>query len=462
MTLLTDIWKKTLTQIEIRISDTGLYNRFFKFSKLLKIDLDTATVGTSGSFALQILNSKYKSTIQDLLSINYGKKLKVKFIIDETITKEYNEARVESEEEHIVEEPSLLNMKDGMNKDVSDKISKSGLNPKHTFSSYIVGDSNQMAHAAALSISKFPGTYNPLFIYGNTGLGKTHIAQAISIKIIESDISKKVLYITSENFLNDLVRSIKTNSTPEFRRKYRELDCLIIDDIQMISRWVETQKEFFNTFNELHNIQKQVILISDRPPEDIENLEDRLKSRFNGGLSVKIHEPGLETRIAILQQKAKEKNMVISGEVIRDIARLVTNNVRELEGAINKIGLMQSLKPNHNLTLDEIENILGKTAREKRKDLKPNEIINIVSSFFEVTSAEIKGDKRLAKISVARQTVMYIMVKEFGYRLEEVAKFVNRKDHTTIIHGRDNIQNKIDSDKKYNDLYDKLVQLIYK
>lgn len=444
-----NIWKKTLAQIEIKLNDESLFNRFFKFTTLLSIENQTAKIGTWGTFANQILSTKYKSMIIEILSFVYGKKLKIEFNIDKKMQELQSKDKEEVIDEIDVTETPLLQIHDDTDISLSIKLKKSGIDLKHSFSNFIVGSSNQLAHAAAKASSVDSRTFNPLFIYGKTGLGKTHLAHAVGRSIVEKDLSSKVLYVASETFLNELVSSIRTNKTLDFKKKYRELDTLIIDDIQMISKWVATQDEFFNTFNTLQSAGKLVILISDRPPEEIENLEQRLRSRFQGGMSVVIENPDLETRLAILNSKQIEFGTKLSQTILRDIAKLVNENIRELEGALNKVALMQSLKPEKELRYDEIQTILNKTAKEKRKEVKPMQVMEVVAAHYEIKVSELKSARRTANLALARQICMYIFAEEFRYKLEDIARFLNKKDHTTVLHGRDKVKQMIEEDGRF-------------
>ncbi len=455
-----NVWKKTLAQIQIRLQDDAIFNRYFKYTRIVKVENGIATIATTGSFISQIINSRYKDIFLPLLSQNYGKKLTLQFVVD----KELHDLSQRDKNEVIIENESvpLLNIKNGDDSDLSDKISRANLNTKFSFSNYILGESNRFAHAAAVAVAKGGNnSMNPLFIYGTTGLGKTHLAQAVGRSILERDIRRRVLYVPSETFLNDLVSAIRTSKTNEFRKKYRELDCLIIDDIQMISRWVETQSEFFNTFNALAQADKQVILISDRPPEEIEKLEERIKSRFHGGLTAHISAPELETRYAILLQKQKEHLTNLSNQALRDIARLVVGNVRELEGALTKVNLMQSLSTTHEFTYLEIENILGKkSVDEKRKSISPVEVLKIVSEYYGYKISEMKSSRRTASLSLARQVCMFILNREFGLKLDDIARIFNKRDHTTIIHARKKVEEKMMKEPEFNLEIEQLVNKI--
>jgi chromosomal replication initiator protein len=335
-----------------------------------------------------------------------------------------------------------------------DVIQKSGLNDKYSFASFVVGPSNKLAHAAASSVADgIAKNYNPLFIYGQTGLGKTHLAQAVGRQYIEKDLEKKVVYCPSESFLNDMIRAIRSGKTQDFRNKYRTVDILIIDDIQFVSKWQETQTEFFNTFNVLYQENKQIVLISDRLPEQIENLESRLRSRFQGGIVVDVAKPDFETRKAILDKKSLEYGLNVSETTKEFIAKTITDNVRELEGALQKISLYDSLSET-DITKEEIEKILGRDPKTRRDSIKVPSILKRIGNEYGVTVTDLKSPVRTAEVSFARQVCMYVLREEFEYKLERVAQLLNRKDHTTVIHAVDKIKSKLMIDEGFKDQLD--------
>lgn len=438
----TDLWKTTLAQIEIKLDSQAHFKTWFAPTELVSIDGNRATIGVKNSYASDWLKKKHNDLIQNTLSHVAGKDLELTFVISKNAS-ELNSPKITTAD---TAQESILNVKEGVNVNFENLIQQSNLNPNYSFSTFVVGPSNRLAQAASLAVSKNPGsTYNPLFIHGGTGLGKTHLANAVAQKILESNPGKKIYYTPSENFLNEMVSSIRTGKTKEFRNKYRFLDLIIIDDIQMISKWEQTQDELFNTFNALHSKNKQIILISDRPPEKIHNLESRLKSRFMGGLVVQVEKPDFETRLAILEHKAKSLGISLPDKIIEYIAKNVSDNVRVLEGNMQQIALYNQLHTSE-ITVAEVANLLGTDQRSKREKIKPPQIIKIVAKEFSVTSKDIIGITRKADIAFARQVVMYFLREDFGYKLEDIAKTLNRKDHTTVIHALDKIKSKIKID----------------
>lgn len=431
------LWKTTLAQIEIKLDAPAQFKTFFQETRLLRVERNgIAVIGVPNPFTLEWIKSRHERLVKETVSYVYGESLVPQFQI-------YHKETLEPTQNDPVESP-LLSVENGLMSSIIETISKSGINPKYSMSNYIVGNSNRIAHAAALAVIDKPGEiYNPLFIHGKTGVGKTHLAQAIGRAIIERSTKKKILYTSSEGFLNEMVRGIKSAQMEKFRGKYRQVDVLIIDDVQLISKWVATQDEFFNTFNEMYNAGKQVIFISDRKPEDIQNLESRLRSRMQGGMVADISNPDYETRLAILQRKADASGFSLKAPIVEYIARVVTDNIRELEGALQKVALFNQMKPNGDLTLDEVAHTIGKDSQTKREQIKIPRVLREVSKSFAVTVKDMKGPRRTQELALARQVAMYILREEFNYKLEEVAKFLNRQDHTTVIHAIDKIKSKM-------------------
>lgn len=331
----------------------------------------------------------------------------------------------------------------------------SNLNHKYLLDNFVVGKSNELAYAVSQNVVDNPGiAYNPVFFYGPSGVGKTHLMQAIGNAVIRRNPSAKVLYTPIENFLNEMIESIRTNTNEDFIKKYRPADLLIIDDIQFISSFVKTQEELFNTFNALYEANKQIVIASDRPPQEIDNLPDRLRTRFQGGMVVDIQSPDLETRIAILQQEIKNSDIEIPNDIIMFIAQNVENSVRELEGAITKVITLTKITqepPN----VEDLARMLQVDLDSKRKRVSPKNVIERVAEIFDVTPAEIKGKRRTAYVALARQVVMYLLREELQMPLEKVAKEVNRKDHTTVLHAYDKINELKNEDRRLSEKLEK-------
>lgn len=454
---LNEIWKITLAQIEVKIDSPAQFKTWFKDTTLMDIKGNTAEIGVKNSYTSDWLQKKHNRLIKETLAYVYGADLNPVYVIDKSLVNKPNPKI--SADELIKDAPifSPLTADERM----LHLLKSSGLNDSYTFKNYVVGSSNKLAYAAAEGVAKQPGKlYNPLFIYGKTGLGKTHLGQGIGRRMLEDDPYRKVLYVSSEGFLNDMVKAIRSGKNMEFRQKYRTLDLLIIDDIQFISKWQETQNEFFNTFNVLFNDKKQIVLISDRPPDQIKGIEDRLRSRFQGGMTVDIAKPDFEMRLAIIEKKARSIGINLSNQIYEFIAKTITDNIRELEGALHKISLYNSMLE-QDLSMEEVAKILGKDPLSKRERIKVPGIIKEVAKEFNVSVKDLKGPHRTAEIAFARQVCMYILREEFNYKLEQVADFLNRKDHTTVIHAVDKIKSKLMIDDGFKNQIDMLKETIF-
>ena len=319
----------------------------------------------------------------------------------------------------------------------------STLNPKYTFESFVVGNNNRFAHAAALAVAEAPATaYNPLFIYGGVGLGKTHLMQAIANEILLNNRSAKILYVTSETFTNQLINAIKDGKGEMFRNKYRNIDVLLIDDIQFIAGKERIQEEFFHTFNTLHENRKQIIISSDKPPKDINLIEDRLKSRFEWGLIADISNPDYETRLAILRKKAQLDNIIIDDEILSDIATKIDSNIRELEGILNKLIANASLT-NTPITMEMAEKSINDVITKKDKVLSLELIQETVSKYFNVTVEELKGVKRSNDVTFPRQIAMYLCRNVAQLPLTKIGAGFGKRDHTTVIHACSKIEKEV-------------------
>jgi chromosomal replication initiator protein len=323
------------------------------------------------------------------------------------------------------------------------KLASANLNPRYTFDTFVVGKNNNLAHAASLAVAESPGEiYNPLFIYGGVGLGKTHLMQSIANFILQKNPNARVLYVTSENFTNELIDAIRNKnnySTTEFRNKYRNNDVLLIDDIQFIIGKESTQEEFFHTFNALYEAKKQIIISSDKPPKDFETLEERLKSRFEWGLTVDIQSPDYETRMAILRKKEELDNINIDNEVIQYIASNVKSNIRELEGSLTKIVAMSKLD-HKEINLDLAQEVLKDLiSPDAPPEITPQLIIQVVSEHFNLSELDIAGQKRNKEVVYPRQIAMYLCREMTDAPLQQIGNCLGGRDHTTIIHGAEKI-----------------------
>lgn len=320
---------------------------------------------------------------------------------------------------------------------------KSTLNPKYTFETFVVGNNNRFAHAAALAVGNEPSNaYNPLFLYGGVGLGKTHLMHAIGNRISENNKNANVLYVTSEKFTNQLINAIKDNKNEIFRNKYRSIDVLLIDDIQFIAGKERVQEEFFHTFNALYEEGKQIIISSDKPPRDIQFLEDRLKSRFEWGLLADISCPDYETRLAILRKKAQDENIIIEDFILSDIANKIDSNIRELEGVFNKIVARASLTHSP-ITIELAENIINEFKYESQKVISCDFIKETVAKYFSINKDDLSGNKRSNDIAFPRQIAMYLCREIANMSYPQIGTDFGGRDHSTVMHGCKKIEKEI-------------------
>ncbi len=409
--------------------------------QVYKVEGNTVTIIVpSGTIGVDYINKRYLLPLQVAIVEATGKNYEISLILPEDVQEEIPET--------IKEEDSAL----------SENIVKAGLNPRYTFDTFVVGSNNKMAHAASLAVAESPGeAYNPLFIYGGVGLGKTHLMHSIAHFVLQKNPSSKVLYVTSETFTNELIDSIRNgnNSTmSKFREKYRDIDVLLIDDIQFIIGKESTQEEFFHTFNALHGAKKQIVISSDKPPKDMEILEDRLRSRFEWGLIVDISSPDYETRMAILRKKEELDGYSIDNEVIEYIARNVKSNIRELEGSLNKIMAYANLEKSEiNLALAEkvLKDIIS--PNEKRV-ITPELITNIVADHFDLTPADIIGNRRNSQIAFPRQIVMYLCRHMTDSTLKIIGQYLGGRDHTTIMNGINKIEAELETSESTREVID--------
>ena len=322
------------------------------------------------------------------------------------------------------------------------------IDPKYTFETFVVGNNNRFAHAAALAVGNEPGkSYNPLFLYGGVGLGKTHLMHAIGNEILRNNKNSKILYVTSENFTNQLINAIKDNTNDQFRNKYRSIDILLIDDIQFIAGKERIQEEFFHTFNTLYESGKQIILSSDKPPKDIQLLEDRLKSRFEWGIMADISNPDYETRLAILRKKAQLDNILIDDEILSTIATRIDTNIRELEGTLNKLIATASLTHSP-ITLEMAEKAINDIVSQKEKVISSEFIQETVGKYFNINPKDLRGSKRSNDITFPRQIAMYLCRNVANMSLPQIGKDFGKRDHTTVMHACNKIEKDIKESKE--------------
>jgi chromosomal replication initiator protein len=440
--MLQSVWNDFLQFAENNKALNDMVLSILKRMKPVELTDDKMIIGCDNSGAKMFLQTRAKET-GSALGLFLQKEIKIEYIIeDKKVVKE--------------KESPLLDFEPSKD----DLAARAGLNRKYTFDNFAVSSTNQVAFAAAQSVAKSPGdSYNPLFLYGGVGNGKTHLAQSVARAVIEQDNTKRVMFSPGDMFINEVIDAIREKKTPALRRKYRHLDVLIIDDIQFIAGKNTIQEEFFHTFNSIVTAGGQVILTSDRPPHEIKNLEDRLRSRFSGGLIVDIQPPDFELRTAILLIKAQEKNMMIDIDAAKMIAERVTDS-RALEGALLSI-YAKVAGQKEMIDKEAVEDFYSATKAEtQNKKLNPNDVIKTVCSYYNVKQSHIKGPTRTSNIVMPRQVIMYILREELGLKLEDVAYILKRKDHTTVIHATDKIKGLMMKDPVVKQDVDRIVQSI--
>ncbi|KEI02000.1 chromosomal replication initiator protein DnaA [Clostridium botulinum] len=439
---LEQLWSKTLNIIKGELTEVS-FNTWIKSISPVSIDENTIKLQVPNDFTRGILESRYKDLIINAIKLITSKKYNIEFSItsEEVLNNATLNTTLKSNDENIV---------------INDEMT-SILNPKYTFDSFVIGNSNRFAHAASLAVAESPAkAYNPLFIYGGVGLGKTHLMHAIGHYILQNTPSAKVVYVSSEKFTNELINSIKDDKNEEFRNKYRNVDVLLIDDIQFIAGKERTQEEFFHTFNALYEADKQIILSSDRPPKEIPTLEDRLRSRFEWGLIADIQAPDFETRIAILKKKADVENLNIPNEVMVYIATKIKSNIRELEGALIRIVAYSSLT-NREVSVDlAAEALKDIISSEQNKQVTIDLIQDIVCNYYNLKIQDLKSSRRTRNIAFPRQIAMYLSRKLTDMSLPKIGEEFGGRDHTTVIHAYEKISNILKKDESLRNVINDL------
>ena len=432
MDVIREKWDEILFTIKAELELTDIsFKTWLEPLQIYNVEGRTVTILVpAGQMGIDYIKKKYlfplNVTIAEITGIEY----EVEFIVPE--------------EAASVHSPSPSSRPSG-----AEAFRQANLNPKYSFDTFVVGSNNKFAHAAALAVAESPGKmYNPLFIYGGAGLGKTHLMHSIARFILEKDPSRKVLYVTSETFTNELIDAIRNgnnNVISSFRVKYRSVDVLLIDDIQFIIGKEATQEEFFHTFNELHSNKKQIIISSDKPPKEIETLEARLRSRFEWGILADISSPDYETRMAILHKKEESEGYRIDNAVIEYIANNITSNIRELEGALNKLIALSRLE-NREITVELAEEALRDIiSPDQNREITPDLIIRTVAEQFHIQPSDITGNKRSSEIVIPRQVVMYLCRTLIDIPLKSIGTYVGKRDHSTVIHGIKKIEDEMAS-----------------
>ncbi|MFD1884996.1 chromosomal replication initiator protein DnaA [Paenibacillus wenxiniae] len=440
-----ELWQQILSIIQTKLSKPS-FDTWFKATKALTFTEHSIVISAPTTFAVEWLESRYTKLVSSTVYEVLGRQVDVKFVIEEAVP----------EEALILQQTPAQPAAVQMDEPVANM-----LNPKYTFDTFVIGAGNRFAHAASLAVAEAPAkAYNPLFLYGGVGLGKTHLMHAIGHYILQHNPNSKVVYISSEKFTNEFINSIRDNRGESFRNKYRNIDILLIDDIQFLAGKESTQEEFFHTFNALHEESKQIIISSDRPPKEIPTLEERLRSRFEWGLITDIQPPDLETRIAILRKKARAENLDIPNEAMMYIANQIDTNIRELEGALIRVVAYSSLTN---------QDVTSHLAAEALKDIIPSsrpkmitiqDIQQRVGEYYNLKLEDFKARKRTKAVAFPRQIAMYLSRELTDYSLPKIGEAFGGRDHTTVIHAHEKISQSLKADqdlfKVVNNLMDKI------
>lgn len=446
---LKSLWEKTLNIIKGEMSEVS-FNTWIKSCEPISISSNIIRISVPNSFTQDILEKRYKDLVVNSIEAACSKVYNVEFMVESDI----QEAEEKEEKKPKFDDRGSITVNDEMS---------SLLNPKYTFDSFVIGNSNRFAHAASLAVAEAPAkAYNPLFIYGGVGLGKTHLMHAIGHYVLQNNSNAKVVYVSSEKFTNELINAIRDDKNEEFRNKYRNVDILLIDDIQFIAGKERTQEEFFHTFNALHDANKQIILSSDRPPKEIPTLEDRLRSRFEWGLIADIQAPDFETRMAILKKKADVEKLNVANEVMVYIATKIKSNIRELEGALIRIVAYSSLT-NRPITVELASEALKDIISNKQnKNVTIDVIQDVVAGYFNLRIEDLKSQRRTRNVAYPRQIAMYLSRKLTDMSLPKIGEEFGGRDHTTVIHAYEKISDSLNTDESLqhtvNDITKKLTQ----
>ena len=440
------IWYKVLDVLQEHVNEKT-YSTWFRETQIKDFDNDKLTVHVPTQFIAQYLNKNYKAMISEICNTLYDHKYDVEFINNIVSDKSNHQ--------------ELINL--GSRENKKEEIYPQ-LNPKYKFKDFVIGANNRFARSAAEAVSESPGkTYNPLFIYGNSGMGKTHLMQAIGHKIIELHEDKKVFYITTEQFTNNMIEGIRTNTMDKFRNKFRYFDVLMIDDIQFLSKREGTQEEFFHTFNALYDNKKQIILTSDRLPRDIPELESRLISRFEMGLLTDLKQPNFETRVAILKKKSENEELYLSEEVLQFIAENISTNVRALEGSLVKIQAWigyKGIEPEE-INISQVKEILGDIFYPGNSKVTLDLIKKQVCNIFNLKLDQITSRTRKKQISFPRQIAMYLSNLYIpSLSLKEIANYYSLKDHSTVIHAIRSIKSQFNENEEVRHQVEQLMEII--
>lgn len=445
-----ELWRSVLNEIEIQ-TNKAAFNTWFKNTSIVSNKDGVVTIAAPNAFAKEWLADKFNRNILRALKSLITETKEVRFVVSLVSASSVQSVKNAPVKEALETQKEL---------EIFSVDKETNLNPKYTFNDFIIGEFNKLAHASAHATTKYPGSaYNPLFIYGGTGLGKTHLIQAVGNELKNQ---KKLLikYVTSEKFTSEVINAVQNNTMDRIKEEYRKVDVLIIDDIQFLSGKEKTQEEFFHIFNSLYEKNKQIILSSDRPPKAISALEERLKSRFEGGMIADISYPDFETRMAILKTKLESKSYSLDEDIISYLANNIQKNIRELEGALNRI-MAFSLTNKKQPSLEEVKDLMANLINPPKKLPTPKKIIEVVADFYQLKEKDLINKCRRQEIVKPRQIAMYLLREELGSSFPYIGQKLGGKDHTTVIHACDKINREIKINKNLEDEILEIKQKIF-
>lgn len=448
-----ELWQSALSEIELAISKANFIT-WFKNTSILANKDGCVVISVPNGFAKEWLENKYNMYILRALRNNQDSIKSVSCVIS---------SGLELKEKKVTMVDAVVPLKNAyFQEKTPSPSSENNLNPKYTFENFVVGGSNELAKAACFAVSQNLGhIYNPLFIYGGVGLGKTHLIQSIGNEILKNNPEHKIKYITSERFTSELIDSIKSGKISEFKQYYQKIDLLIIDDIQFISGKEKTQEEFFHIFNHLYQLNKQIVLSSDRAPKAIQILEERLRSRFEGGMIADVSRPDFETRVAILRKKASDQGLIISNEALEFIASNVKSNIRELEGAFNRVSVSAQLSKKE-IDLDYTKKSLSELISSgKKKGITHKHVIKVISDFYDISESDLLAKNRKQEVVKPRQVAMYIMRSELQHSFPGIGEKLGGRDHTTALHAYEKILEALEKDEKLAEEVNYLKEQLY-
>ncbi len=431
-----EAWQAVLGELELSLG-RSTYATWLQSARLVTYEDGQFVIGVSNGYAKEWLEQRKRAEVQKLLSERLGRSVNVRFVVLQHVAARDTAPIQRAEPAH----DGLMNIM--LTKQPQPSATSRNLLPEYTFETFVVGAGNRFAHAVSMAVAEQPANkYNPLFIYGGTGLGKTHLLHAIGNSVTRRGLA--CCYITTETFVNEFIAALRSQSQQEFREKYRNVDLLLVDDVQFLARTEFAQEEFFHTFNTLQSAQKQIVLTSDRTPKRMITLEERLRSRFEWGLMVEVSPPDLETRIAILQHKAEQRGAKVPPDVLEFVARQIQSNVRELEGALNRL-LATSEVLGRPLTIQFARDALGDIFG-RHINVSPTQVVEIVAEYYKLTVQEMTSPARNKELVLPRQVAMYLLRQETDASLPEIGALLGGRDHTTVIHGVERIKERLETD----------------